>query len=149
MSDVSRDGSCYYSVLGIRKQASVPEIREAYRRLALKWHPDRWRKDPKVSVEAKKRFQQIQEAYSDKSKRTVYDAGLFGLVGENDDEGFCDFMQEMVCLMRRERTQKDSSLEDLQELLEEMMTEDERVMFGFGWETSGTTSRQRIRVAPL
>ncbi|KAF3436495.1 hypothetical protein FNV43_RR23587 [Rhamnella rubrinervis] len=153
MSD-ARDGSCYYSVLGICKQATASEIRDAYRRLALKWHPDRWRKDPKVVAEAKKRFQQIQEAYSvlsDKGKRTVYDAGLFGVLGENDDQGFCDFMQEMVCLMQRERTQKENSLEDLQGLLMDMMTEDERVMFGFGWDTSSGSgcSRKRIRLSPL
>lgn len=88
-------------------------------------------------------FSFISKVLSDKGKRTVYDAGLFGLHGENDDEvsfiyllfsfstvslffllvffsfciriltllkktleqGFCDFMQEMVCLMQREITQ--------------------------------------------
>ncbi|XP_016681242.2 dnaJ homolog subfamily A member 3, mitochondrial, partial [Gossypium hirsutum] len=56
-----------------------------------KWHPDRWMKNPNVSGEAKKRFQQIQEAYSvlsDKGKRKIYDAGLLGLLADDDDEGF-------------------------------------------------------------
>ncbi|TKY61749.1 DnaJ-like subfamily B member 6 [Spatholobus suberectus] len=55
---------CYYSVLGIGKHSTDDEIRCAYRKLALKWHPDRWIKDPKLALEAKKRFQHVQEAYS-------------------------------------------------------------------------------------
>ncbi|XP_024025880.1 dnaJ homolog subfamily B member 3 isoform X2 [Morus notabilis] len=104
-------GGCYYSVLGVGKQATASEIREAYRRLALKWHPDRWVKDPKAAGEAKKRFQKIHEAYSvlsDKRKRTIYDAGLFGFIGDDEDEGFCDFMQEMVVLMKTEKSEKNS-----------------------------------------
>ncbi|XP_024025879.1 dnaJ homolog subfamily B member 3 isoform X1 [Morus notabilis] len=106
-------GGCYYSVLGVGKQATASEIREAYRRLALKWHPDRWVKDPKAAGEAKKRFQKIHEAYSvlsDKRKRTIYDAGLFGFIGDDEDEGFCDFMQEMVVLMKTEKSEKKNSL---------------------------------------
>ncbi|GFY89024.1 chaperone DnaJ-domain superfamily protein [Actinidia rufa] len=57
-------GSCYYAVLGICKDASFSDIRTAYRKLALKWHPDRWAKNSAVSGEANRRFQKIQEAYS-------------------------------------------------------------------------------------
>ncbi|PON48907.1 Terminal organelle assembly protein [Trema orientale] len=140
---------CYYTVLGICKEATAPEIREAYRRLALKWHPDRWMKDPKVAGEAKRRFQRIQEAYSvlsDKGKRTVYDAGLLGFLGDDDDEGFCDFMQEMVFLMQSEnkRSQEKNSLEDLQGLLRDMINEDKRVKFGFDWDNP-PSSRKKIR----
>ncbi|GMJ09300.1 hypothetical protein HRI_004599200 [Hibiscus trionum] len=88
---MSKAGTYYYSALRICKQASASEIRDAYRRQALKWHPDRWMKNPKVSGEAKKRFQQIQEAYSvlsDEGKRKIYDAGLLGLLADEDDEGF-------------------------------------------------------------
>ncbi|KAH7676478.1 DnaJ domain-containing protein [Dioscorea alata] len=70
-------GSCYYSCLGIRPSASSSEIRAAYRKLALKWHPDR---NPNAAGEAKGRFQRIQEAYSvlsDEDKRALYDAGAF------------------------------------------------------------------------
>ncbi|XP_029130007.1 dnaJ homolog subfamily B member 6 isoform X2 [Cajanus cajan] len=98
---------CYYSVLGIGKNSTDHEIRCAYRKMALKWHPDRWMKDPKLAVEAKKRFQCVQEAYSvlsNKGKRRIYDAGLFGLIGEDDDEGFVDFMQEMALMMQNVRT---------------------------------------------
>ncbi|KZV19477.1 dnaJsubfamily B member 3-like [Dorcoceras hygrometricum] len=54
----------YYSLLGIRKDASSSDIRTAYRKLALKWHPDRWATNPSAAAEAKLRFQKIQEAYS-------------------------------------------------------------------------------------
>ncbi|GMY16980.1 chaperone protein dnaj 1 [Fagus crenata] len=54
---------CYYSVLGLCKQATDDEIHCAYRELAMEWHPDNM-KDPKDAGEAEGRFQQIQEAYS-------------------------------------------------------------------------------------
>ncbi|KAK8509814.1 hypothetical protein V6N12_001888 [Hibiscus sabdariffa] len=132
---MSKAGTCYYSVLGVCKQASASEIRDAYRRQALKWHPDRWMKNPKVSGEAKKRFQQIQEAYSvlsDKGKRKIYDAGLLGLLTDDDDEGFVNFMQEMALMMQNEVY----SLEDLHGSLMSMMAEDERRKFGFDWDSS-------------
>ncbi|PHT86051.1 hypothetical protein T459_08157, partial [Capsicum annuum] len=102
----NNNGGCsYYDVLGICKQASDSEIRCAYRKLALKWHPDRWmKKDPCIRGEAKHRFQQVQEAYSvlsDKRKRSLYDTELLHLMGDdiNDDQEFCDFMQEMITMM--------------------------------------------------
>lgn len=114
----SNGGSCYYTVLGLRKDASFSDIRSAYRKLALKWHPDRWATNPAVAGEAKRRFQQIQEAYSvlsDEGKRSMYDAGFYDPTDE-DDQGFCDFMQEMLSMMDNVRGQPDS-LEDLQKLL--------------------------------
>ncbi|XP_062108089.1 uncharacterized protein LOC133818945 [Humulus lupulus] len=133
-------GSCYYSVLGICKQATASEIRDAYRTLALKWHPDRWTKDPKVAGEAKKRFQTIQEAYSvlsDKGKRAIYDAGLFGFLEDDDDQGFCDFMQEMVFLMQSEKSQEKNSLEDLKGLIVNMINETDY---------NSASSRKKIRM---
>ncbi|KAK9136755.1 hypothetical protein Sjap_007349 [Stephania japonica] len=132
------DGSSFYSVLGIRRDASFSDIRNAYRKLALKWHPDRWTKNPTVTVEAKRRFQQVQEAYSvlsDKGKRSIYDAGFYDPF-EGEDEGFCDFMQELMAMMekvdngpqrqwcggayvRRDGSQEDS-FEDLQRMFVEM-----------------------------
>ncbi|CAG5129784.1 unnamed protein product [Candidula unifasciata] len=83
----------YYEVLGIEKSATDQEIRKAYRRLALKWHPD---KNPENKEEAKRKFQEISEAYdvlSDKKKREVYDLyGKEGVLGGShrgdDDFGF-------------------------------------------------------------
>uniref|UniRef100_I1NBS8 J domain-containing protein n=1 Tax=Glycine max TaxID=3847 RepID=I1NBS8_SOYBN len=83
----SNGGSCYYSVLGIRRDASFSDIRTAYRKLAMRWHPDKWAQNPATAGEAKRRFQQIQEAYSvlsDQSKRSMYDAGLYDPLEEED-----------------------------------------------------------------
>ncbi|XP_021742641.1 dnaJ homolog subfamily B member 3-like [Chenopodium quinoa] len=116
------NGSCYYSVLGLRKDASASDIRSAYRKLALKWHPDRWASNPSVSAEAKRRFQQIQEAYSvlsDQGKRSMYDAGFYDPT-EEEDQGFCDFMQEMLSMMDNVRGETES-LEDLQKMFVEMV----------------------------
>ncbi|KAJ6995908.1 chaperone protein DnaJ [Populus alba x Populus x berolinensis] len=118
----SKGGSCYYTVLGIRRDASFSDIRSAYRKLAMKWHPDKWAQNPGVAGEAKRRFQQIQEAYSvlsDQSKKSMYDAGLYDPLEEEDEE-FCDFMQEMISMMNNVKDEGDS-FEDLQKMFVEMV----------------------------
>ncbi len=63
----------YYEILGIKKTATEREIKAAYRKLALKWHPD---KHPQNKKEAEEKFKEINEAYqvlSDKQKRQKYD----------------------------------------------------------------------------
>ncbi|XP_044753785.1 dnaJ homolog subfamily B member 6-B isoform X2 [Coccinella septempunctata] len=71
----------YYKVLEVPKGASVADIKKAYRKLALKWHPD---KNPNNMDEATKRFKEISEAYevlSDEKKRRIYDQfGKEGLI---------------------------------------------------------------------
>ncbi|XP_022965987.1 dnaJ homolog subfamily B member 8 [Cucurbita maxima] len=121
----SDGGSSYYAILGIRKDASLSEIRTAYRMLALKWHPDRCTRNPSVAGEAKRQFQLVQEAYSvlsDQAKRSVYDAGLYDPT-EEDDEEFCDFMQEMISMMNSVKPEGDS-FEDLQKMFMEMIGSD-------------------------
>lgn len=63
----------FYEVLGVKKGATDAEIKSAYRKMALKWHPDR-NQDKKE--EAEKQFKEINEAYqvlSDPQKRKTYD----------------------------------------------------------------------------
>ncbi|CAJ2650230.1 unnamed protein product [Trifolium pratense] len=79
----------YYNILGVSSDSSIDEIRRAYRKLAMQWHPDRWTRTPSLLSEAKCNFQKIQEAYSvlsDPKKRTMYDAGLYDPNGEEDEE---------------------------------------------------------------
>ncbi|RLB09163.1 MAG: molecular chaperone DnaJ, partial [Deltaproteobacteria bacterium] len=80
----------YYEILGISRSASEREIKQAYRKLALKYHPDRNPGDK----EAEERFKEISEAYeilSDPEKRKIYDLyGHEGLEGRGFSAGFRD-----------------------------------------------------------
>lgn len=72
----------YYEILQVPKNATDAEIKKAYRKLAMKWHPD---KNPDNAVEASKNFQEIGEAYdvlSDLQKRAIYDQ--YGYEGLRD-----------------------------------------------------------------
>ena len=87
----------YYEVLGIQKGASDDEIKKAFRKLAIKYHPD---KNP-GNKEAEEKFKEVNEAYSvlsDKTKRQRYDqfghAGVGGAgagAGGNPFAGGFDF----------------------------------------------------------
>ena len=80
MADSKRD---YYEVLGIQKNASEDEIKQAYRKAALKWHPDRWVNGTDAEKKtAEEKFKEASEAYSvlsDSQKRAKYDQ--FGFAG--------------------------------------------------------------------
>ena len=75
----------YYEVLGVSKSTSVDELKKQYRKLALKFHPDR-----NKSAEAPEHFKEISEAYavlSDTEKRQLYDQhGQAGVDGRYSSE---------------------------------------------------------------
>ncbi|KAM7277259.1 hypothetical protein ACFE04_019125 [Oxalis oulophora] len=75
-------GVDYYKVLGVDRSSNDDDLKKAYRKLAMKWHPD---KNPNNKKEAEAKFKQISEAYdvlSDAQKRAVYDQyGEEGLKG--------------------------------------------------------------------
>ena len=76
----------YYEVLGVNKNASEAELKKAYRRLAMKHHPDRNTGDP--SEQGEKKFKEAKEAYevlSDARKRAAYDQ--FGHAGIDPSMG--------------------------------------------------------------
>jgi len=84
----------YYEVLGLTRDASDEEIKKAYRRLAMKWHPDRNPDNPK----AEEHFKEAKEAYeilSEPEKRALYDqyghAGVDASAGAGAGAGFGGF----------------------------------------------------------
>jgi curved DNA-binding protein CbpA len=101
----------YYDILQVPKNSTNEEIKKSYRKLAMKWHPD---KNPDNKEEAAKKFQEIGEAYdvlNDLEKRAIYDQyGYEGLRDgvENADGGnyviffalyFIRFMTHWLCIL--------------------------------------------------
>jgi molecular chaperone DnaJ len=78
----------FYVILGVEREASAEQIKSAYRKAALQWHPDR---NPNNKDEAEHNFRLAAEAYavlSDPQKRPVYDRyGAAGLGGRGFDSG--------------------------------------------------------------
>ena len=85
MSSEKKD---YYEVLGVPKDATEEQIRKAYKKLAIRWHPD---KNPDNRKQAEEKFKEIGEAYSvlsDPKKRNEYDNGGFSFADFGFDEDF-------------------------------------------------------------
>jgi len=113
----------YYEILEVSHNAAPEEIKKAYRRMALKYHPDR---NPN-NKEAEEKFKEAAEAYSvliDPEKRSIYDRfGLDGLRGEGFS-GFSGF--------------NSSIFEDFEDILGNFFS------FSFG-DIFGTRTRKRAR----
>ena len=88
----------FYEVLGISKDASEQEIKKAYRKMAMKYHPDKNQGDK----DSEEHFKEVNEAYevlSDPQKRRTYDqfghagfsGGGFGQGGFSGGQGFGGF----------------------------------------------------------
>lgn len=123
-------GEDFYSVLGVKKECTVSELRNAYKKLAMRWHPDRCSAsgNSKFIEESKKKFQSIQEAYSvlsNANKRFMYDLGLYKNDDDDDDDNeMGDFLGEMVDLMAQTKPNENAkaeTFEDLQVLFEVMV----------------------------
>lgn len=87
MAPPNLNSTDYYQILGCNRDANDAELKKAYRKLAVKWHPD---KNPD-NEEATKNFQKVSEAYatlSDTKKRKMYDA--YGLDGVRAAEAGAD-----------------------------------------------------------
>ena len=94
--------SDFYQELGISKNANQEEIKKAYRKQALKYHPD---KNP-GSKEAEAKFKKISEAYealSDENKRKIYDQygseGLKGSQNMGGGQGFSSMEEALKTFM--------------------------------------------------
>ncbi|XP_022152680.1 dnaJ homolog subfamily B member 6 isoform X2 [Momordica charantia] len=119
-----------YAVLGLKKECSEADLKNAYKKLALRWHPDRCSAsgNSKFVEEAKKKFQAIQQAYSvlsDANKRLLYDVGVYDS-DDDDDNGMGDFLTEMVAMMDQTKPNEngEETFEKLQELFQEMFNGD-------------------------
>ena len=94
----------YYEVLGVEKNASDAEIKKAYRKLAMKYHPDQ---NPGDKT-AEEKFKEINEAYevlSDADKKARYDQYGFAGVDPNfnPNAGFGGFQRYLRRFLRRRR----------------------------------------------
>lgn len=58
----------YYQILGLDRSAGHVDVKKSYRKLSLKWHPERNEGNP---IEARKKFQEVAEAYEVLSKRKI------------------------------------------------------------------------------
>lgn len=93
----------FYQILGVPRNASDDDIKRAYRKLAMQWHPDR----NNGSAEAEEKFKELTEAYDvlrDASKRALYDrygeAGLRGGAGAGAGFHHVDLSEALNIFMR-------------------------------------------------
>ncbi|KAH9625251.1 hypothetical protein KSS87_022161 [Heliosperma pusillum] len=127
----NNNGDNFYAILGLHKDCTQIELKTAYKKLAMKWHPDRCSSsgNAKFVEEAKKKFQAIQTAYSvlsDETKRFMYDVGVYDNDDDQNNHGMGEFLNEMATMMCEHKPTEngEESFEQLQELFEEMFQMD-------------------------
>ncbi|WOK95825.1 hypothetical protein Cni_G04532 [Canna indica] len=139
----------FYAVLGLRKECSEPELRIAYKKLAMRWHPDKCLSSGNAHrmEEAKEKFQEIQKAYSvlsDSNKRFLYDVGVYDNEDDNDENGMGDFVREIAQMMRQNKPSDNGqdSFDELQQMFLDMFQDDLDAGFGdpWTWPTNGLNS---------
>ncbi|MCM8776034.1 MAG: molecular chaperone DnaJ [Candidatus Omnitrophica bacterium] len=151
MMETKRD---YYEVLGVKRTASVDEIKKAYRKLAMQYHPDR---NPNDKT-AEQKFKEAAEAYailSDPEKRAQYDqfghslggygfqgfegfADAFSGFGDIFGDLFEDFFGSGTGSRGRQRARRGSDLETAVEItLEDVLTGKEETLEIWRHETCG------------
>ncbi|KAL0560531.1 hypothetical protein IC582_000936 [Cucumis melo] len=80
-------GVDYYNILKVNRNANDDDLKKAYRRLAMKWHPD---KNPNNKKEAETKFKQISEAYETLSEG-------FAMIGRpGKGSPFCKLVREVL-----------------------------------------------------
>ncbi|KAM7253603.1 hypothetical protein ACFE04_021757 [Oxalis oulophora] len=139
----------FYAVLGLDKECNQTELKNAYKKLAMRWHPDRCSAsgNSKFVEEANTKFQAIQQAYSvlsNADKRFLYDVGVYDNDDDDDNNGMGDFLNEMAGMMHQAKPNEngEESFEQLQELFEEMFNGDVDL---FGTSTTSSCNQSSKR----
>uniref|UniRef100_A0A7C9EBL8 J domain-containing protein n=1 Tax=Opuntia streptacantha TaxID=393608 RepID=A0A7C9EBL8_OPUST len=152
-----RKSSDFYSVLGLEKECTPTELRNAYKKLAMRWHPDRCSAsgNSKSMEEAKKNFQDIQEAYSvlsDETRRFLYDVGVYDKEDDENNNGMGDFLNEMVDIMKESKPNEsaEESFEQLQDLFNEMFPKSvHQASMSFSQGSTSTLSRSSSNMGSI
>nr|CAD1825470.1 unnamed protein product [Ananas comosus var. bracteatus] len=133
-----------YDVLGLKKECSDADLRIAYKKLAMRWHPDKFsaRETRNAWMKRRRSSSKYREPtpvfLSDSSKRFLYDVGAYDSDDNDDDDhnGMEEFLGEMAQMMSQTKPSEsgNETFEELQQLFVEMFQSD----LGSGFGRSGT-----------